>query len=296
MGYDVFISYSHAGDDLLSERVQGGLQRLAKPWWQRRALTVFRDQTALSANPGLWSSIATAIDDSRYFILLACPESAASDWVAREVVQWRADHGSQNLLVLLTRGDLVWDAQTNDYDWTATTALSASAFAGCFTEEPRHVDMRWARSEEQLDLRNGRFRDQVAELASPVRGMAKDELAGADVREHRRTLRHAYAAVIALVVLTIASIAAFATSVFAVNAAATARRDDAHVRAAQHLADVQKGLALIASERATKSKLLAQERGAEANQQRALAESRARDLAAANAHLDAANKRCSSAP
>ena len=37
MGYDVFVSYSHAGDDLLSERVQDGLQRFAKPWWRRRA-------------------------------------------------------------------------------------------------------------------------------------------------------------------------------------------------------------------------------------------------------------------
>ena len=58
--------------------------------------------------------------------------------------------------------------------------------------------MRWARSETQLDLTDGRFRDQVADLAAPVHGMAKDELASEDVRQHRRAMRQAVAAGIAL--------------------------------------------------------------------------------------------------
>ena len=80
MGYDVFISYSHVGDDLLSQRVQKGLQRFAKPWWRLRALNVFRDRTALSANPGLWSAITEAMDSSRFFLMLASPEAAQSEW------------------------------------------------------------------------------------------------------------------------------------------------------------------------------------------------------------------------
>src|SRR5207253_7639328 len=74
VGYDVFISYSHGGDDLLSERVQTALGKFAKPWYRRRALKVFRDRTALAANPGLWTSISEAIDDSRYFLFLASPD------------------------------------------------------------------------------------------------------------------------------------------------------------------------------------------------------------------------------
>src|SRR4051812_4062904 len=115
MQYDVFISYSYAGDDLLSERVQGGLSRFAKPWWRRRALNVFRDQTVLSANPGLWSSIAEAIDDSRFFLMLASPEAAASPWVTREVEHWRAKRGAEGLLILLTDGEIVWNDNTNDF-------------------------------------------------------------------------------------------------------------------------------------------------------------------------------------
>ena len=45
MGYDGFISYSHAGDGRLAPALQEGLQRLAKRWNSRRALRVFRDET-----------------------------------------------------------------------------------------------------------------------------------------------------------------------------------------------------------------------------------------------------------
>src|SRR5688500_5199642 len=80
-----FMSYSHTADDLLALRLQHALQIFAKPWWQRRALHVFRDQASLSANPHLWSSITEALDSSKWFIVLASPGAAASPWVEREV-------------------------------------------------------------------------------------------------------------------------------------------------------------------------------------------------------------------
>ena len=50
-GYDAFISYSHRLDSAIAARLQAGLQRFAKPWYQVRALRVFRDQTSLAASP-----------------------------------------------------------------------------------------------------------------------------------------------------------------------------------------------------------------------------------------------------
>ena len=206
MGYDVFISYSHGGDDLLSERVQDALTRFAKPWYRRRALNVFRDRTALSANPGLWSSIAEAIDNSRYFLFLASPDAASSVWCGREVEHWRDKHGSEGLLVLLTDGEILWDEEMQRLRLGGDDRARCRVRRGVCREEPFHVDMRWARSEVQLDLTDGRFRDQIADLAAPVHGMAKDELASEDVRQHRRAIRQAIAAGVALVVLTIASV------------------------------------------------------------------------------------------
>src|SRR3954454_3091972 len=108
MPFDAFISYSQAADGLFAPRLQDGIERFAKPWYRRRALHVFRDETGLSVNPGLWSSIATAIDDSKYFVLLASPEAAQSDWVNREVEHWVGQNGPHRMLCVLTDGDWIW--------------------------------------------------------------------------------------------------------------------------------------------------------------------------------------------
>ena len=55
--YDAFISYSHAKDKPIASALQSVIQRLGKPWYRRRALRVFRDDTSLSATPSLWPSI-----------------------------------------------------------------------------------------------------------------------------------------------------------------------------------------------------------------------------------------------
>ena len=55
--YAAFISYSRAADSRLAPALRLALQRFAKPWYRPRALRVFQDDSSLSANPGLWSSV-----------------------------------------------------------------------------------------------------------------------------------------------------------------------------------------------------------------------------------------------
>jgi hypothetical protein len=64
----------------LRAALQSKIQMLGKPWYRRRMLRVFRDDTSLSAIPSLWPSIEKALSESRYFVLIAPPESAASNW------------------------------------------------------------------------------------------------------------------------------------------------------------------------------------------------------------------------
>jgi len=59
--YHGFISYSRAADGKLAAALQRGVQRFAKPWYRLRALHVFRDDAALSANPSLWDSVCAAL-------------------------------------------------------------------------------------------------------------------------------------------------------------------------------------------------------------------------------------------
>ena len=201
--FDGFISYSHTADDLLAPRLQSALQTFAKPWWKRRALRVFRDQSSLSANPHLWSSITAALDTSEWFILLTSPEAAASAWVDREVAYWREQKGPEKIIPVLTDGTLAWDEALGRLDPRSSVPPS---LLDAFTGEPRWVDLRWAEEETQLDLRNGRFREAVADIASSLRGIPKEDLESEEVREHRRTRRTAWGAGIALTVLAVAAV------------------------------------------------------------------------------------------
>jgi WD40 repeat protein len=204
--YDAFISYSHAADGQLAPALQSTLQRYAKPWYRRRVLRVFRDNTGLSANPHLWTSIVEALDGSRWFILLSSPDAARSEWVGREIAHWVEHKGADRILPVVTDGTWSWDGATDDLDRSSTAAHPA--LFGVFEEEPRHVDLTWARSEVQVDPRDGRFLDAVAELAAPLRGVPKDELAGEEVRQHRRTIRTAWTAATALAVLLVVALVA----------------------------------------------------------------------------------------
>ncbi len=218
--YDAFISYSHALDGELAPALQRGLQRFAKPWYRPRALRIFRDEASLSANPGLWSSIERALSSSSYFILLASPQAASSVWVGSEASHWRSTKPIANLLIALTDGELVWDANAGDFDWERTNALP-DTLRRAFAEEPRFIDLRWAHADSHLSLSHPRFRDAVADLAAPLHGVPKDVLAGEEVRQHRSTVRLAR---LAGTTLACFALAALAFGVFAVAQRNEARR------------------------------------------------------------------------
>jgi DNA-binding beta-propeller fold protein YncE len=208
-GYDAFISYSHRLDAVIAARLQAELQRFAKPWYQIRALRVFRDQTSLAASPHLWTTIEQALDNSRWLILMASPESAQSHWVAKEIGWWREHRPASHILIAVTDGELVWDARAGDLDWAASTALSKEALGHAFQQEPRWVDVRWARDQESsLRSADPRFQDAVADLAATIRQLPKDSLIGEHIRQRRRTMRSVTAALAALVILLAVAVTA----------------------------------------------------------------------------------------
>ncbi len=205
--YDAFISYSHVSDGPLAKALQQGLQRLAHPWYGARALRVFRDATGLGVSPSLWSSICEALDSARYFVLMSSPESAASEWVGREISRWREEKPADRILIVLTAGEIEWVDEVHDFDWERSTALHP-ALHGAFGDEPLYLDLRWARSDPELTLRHGRFRQAVAELAAPIHGRKLEELEGDDVRERRKLQRATGAGVLVLVLLLVVAVIA----------------------------------------------------------------------------------------
>jgi WD40 repeat protein len=254
--FDAFISYSHAADDKLAPTLQSALQGFAKPWYRRRALHVFRDKSSLSATPSLWPSIESALSNSAYFVLLASPEAAASRWVQQEIDWWLEHRSPQALFIVVTDGSLTWDDSIGDFDWQMTTALPAN-LKRVFSSEPLWVDLRWARHETQLSPKAPRFQDAIADLASPLHGRPKDDLVGEDVRQHRRAIRLARAAVTALVLLAVG---------LALAAGVAWTQRDAALQAEQQTA-VQRDLAIAAEK-------VADERRLEAERQQRIAEQR----------------------
>jgi hypothetical protein len=185
MAYDAFISYSHATDGKFAPALQRALKSLAKPWYRMRALSVFRDETDLSAVPDLTAAIRGALAGSRFFVYLASPGAAQSRWVGEEIETWKRRNLPQHLLITLTEGEIAWKAASRDFDWEKSTALHPN-LKGVFTQEPLWVDFRWAKSDTTLSSRDPRFQRATAMLAAPMHGKTLDELVGEDVKQHRR--------------------------------------------------------------------------------------------------------------
>lgn len=198
MSIDVFISYHRESGAPLASALESALIRFAKPVFSRRALTVFRDDAALTATPSLWNTIAEAIETASHFVLIASTGAAASTWVDKELAHWLKNGTTERLIIVRADGDIVW--RGSDFDPNLSTALPDALF-GRLLDEPRWLDA--AQIDPPYDLSNLAFRDLVAEVASPVRGIPKEMLVGEDLRQHRRLMRLRTGAIAALTTLVI---------------------------------------------------------------------------------------------
>ena len=179
-----------------------------------------RETTIIIQNESL-PAIEQALSQSEWFLFMASPQAAQSRWVQQEIAWWIQHRTCEKMLILLTDGDLVWDDTTNDFDWIRTSAVPHS-LKNQFPGEPLYVDLRWAKTEENLSLRHSQFRAAILDIAAPVHGRAKDELDGEDVRQYRKTRRWAWTAGIVLAILAVAATVA---AVIAVQ-----QKDQAEVR------------------------------------------------------------------
>ncbi|GAA2509799.1 hypothetical protein GCM10010201_00410 [Pilimelia columellifera subsp. columellifera] len=185
-------------------------------------------------------------------------------WVNREIEHWTTTKSADRILPVVTDGHWEWDETRGDF--TDDSTAVPAALRGVFTEEPLFLDLRWTRKEQHLSLRHPRFRDAIAQLAAPMHGVSKDELAGEDVRQHRRMRRLRSVGVTALLVL------GFVASLAGLLAARNGERATAAMQETRRQEE-------LASEQRANTERFAQEaqrQQSNANQQ----ESRASDAAA----------------
>ena len=105
--YDAFISYPRAHATITSA-IHKGLENYAKQKNKIRALRIFFDHSSLTVNDDLSHSIKSALENSRYFILIASLESAKSEWVMQELEHfYNAKGDTKNILIVLVGGEIL---------------------------------------------------------------------------------------------------------------------------------------------------------------------------------------------
>lgn len=57
----------------------------------------------------------------------------------------------QRLLIILTDGQIGWDSERDDFDWSVTTALPRN-LGNAFAQEPLYTDLRWVRTTEHRPI------------------------------------------------------------------------------------------------------------------------------------------------
>ncbi|MFE7273169.1 toll/interleukin-1 receptor domain-containing protein [Streptomyces sp. NPDC057623] len=227
LGYGVFLSYSGERDRRWLPHLQRVIEKQSRPWYKPPRIRVFLDDSSVSIGPQLWGKIEAGLDRSDWLVVLASPESKASVWVDREIEWWLEHKAVDNILLVVTAGQLVWDEQRGDWNPELSTALP-TRLSGKFEQQPV-----W----KSVDLRPGREAgfppdvDGVAfGIASVVRGLPEDELRSEGLRETRRNLRTAriVAAILGFLLLVASTV-----SVIAVVSRAEATRQRDHAVAQQ---------------------------------------------------------------
>lgn len=224
--YDAFLSYSRA-DTPVAEGIQKGLHRIGRKMGRLHALRVFRDKTDLAASPSLWAKITDALDKSRYLVVVLSPNSADSEWVNKEIDYWLAHRGRDNLVLVLADGTVVWDESHGRFDpGSSTAAPPALAAHDALTTEPIYIDVS---EDNPWDANNPAFRDKITDIAAPIHGKPKYELASEDLREQQRFRRFRRLAFTAVALLAVVAVVA-ATLAFTQRREALHQRNDALAR------------------------------------------------------------------
>ena len=203
--YKAFISYNHGAEEGFAAPFQEALEKLAKPWRKRRGRRVMLDEKAMSAGSSLSDTIEAKLASSEWLVMLASPQAADSPWCNDELEYWDEHKSMDKVIIALTGGEIVIDAEAEQIDWEATTALS-DTFRGLVGEDavPLYEDLRSFKGDpDHLSLRNKDFRDEIAKIVGTLEGKDPGELASEDQRQYRRGVLVRRAFQVGLAVLTI---------------------------------------------------------------------------------------------
>lgn len=167
-------------DSAVAHRLQNGLQRFSRSFWQKDGIDV-RVDPASAKN-----------DTEPKVVLVVSTASAASPQFNRDVEAWIEGSGTDGLLLVVLADE------ADEFTWGDPSSVSyqfvPDSLRTALVDEPRHLQIPTNRTAHELTLRDEAFRDQVAQLVASVRGVPKDQVDGEDLRQQRRRNRLAFSA------------------------------------------------------------------------------------------------------
>ena len=204
--YDAFISYSHKQDARLGKALQASLQSFARPFFRSRSMRIFIDDASLPMTSDLWGTIESALAQSSFLLLLACPASHRSKWVSDEVEAFVRIHGTERVGIALTKGKTPWtDPEFDDESPTCAISGKVIQLLTKAATEPLVIDLRPFRDENGGLSRTAEYDGCIAAIASAITGRDKDALYGEHLARLRRRVTIFAALLSALLLLTIAA-------------------------------------------------------------------------------------------
>ena len=110
--YNAFISYKHAPEDnKVAEAIHKGLEhfhipyKIQKKTGIKRINRIFRDTDELPITSDLNDTIAHALENSDYLIVICSTNTKQSAWVPREIEYFLRNHTKQQIFTVLVNGE-----------------------------------------------------------------------------------------------------------------------------------------------------------------------------------------------
>ncbi|MCR5418837.1 MAG: TIR domain-containing protein [Lachnospiraceae bacterium] len=110
--YNAFISYKHAPEDnKVAEAIHKGLERfhipgkIRKKTGIKRISRIFRDKDELPITNDLSDTIASALENSDYLIVICSTNTKQSAWVPREIEYFLKNHTKREIFTVLVNGE-----------------------------------------------------------------------------------------------------------------------------------------------------------------------------------------------
>ncbi len=110
--FNAFISYKHAPEDnVVAEAVHKGLERfhipgkIQKKTGMKKISRIFRDKDELPITSDLSDTIAHALTDSDYLIVICSTNTKKSAWVPREIEYFLKNHTRRQIFTVLVNGE-----------------------------------------------------------------------------------------------------------------------------------------------------------------------------------------------